>query len=234
MPTLRSHIFLTLNCRKSMKNRKIGKEKLDSLPASHPHALANRRDLQFFNRLMCTGRWFERSLPRSIEGTGKILELGAGDGSLSNYLLCHHATSSAWQWHSLDIQQVPARKSNGLHWHEADLMQFGDYHSYEVVFGNLILHQFNETQLSALGEKLQQGPRALIFQDLRRSSIVYWGSRFITLFMHSVTRHDAPLSVRAGFRGNELVEQLGLASKEWTISLEYSPLGAYRMVANRF
>ena len=216
-----------------MKTREIGKEKLDSLPASHPHALANRRDLQFLNRLMGTRRWFERSLPKSIESTGKILELGAGDGSLSHDLQRRHSGGGDWQWHVLDLQKVPARNSRGLHWHEADLLRFNDYPSFEVVIGNLILHQFNESQLQILGEKLQQGPRTLIFQELWRTAIPYWGSRVITLFMHPVTRHDAPVSVRAGFRAMELADQLGLTSKEWTISLEYSPLGAYRMVANR-
>ncbi|MCZ6672181.1 MAG: class I SAM-dependent methyltransferase [Verrucomicrobia bacterium] len=216
-----------------MKVRKIGEEKLDSLPASHPHALANRKDLHLINRLMGTRRWFGRTLPDLVGTSGRILELGAGHGLLSDFLRRRHDQASLWQWHALDIKPVPSRVTKGLQWHQADLMQFGDYNTFEVVFGNFILHQFDETKLQSLGDRFQQGPRALVFQELWRTSAFYWGSLLLTLFMHPVTKHDARVSVRAGFRGQELADQLGLDSATWTVKVEYSPMGAYRMVALR-
>ena len=216
-----------------MKVRKIGMEKLDALPPSHPHALANRRDLYLINRLLGTRRWFGRTLPSLVGSSGRILELGAGQGLLSDFLRRRYDQASLWQWHALDIQQVPSRIIEGLQWHQADLLLFGDYHEYEVVFGNFILHQFSTNELQSLGNRLQEGPRALVFQELWRKSLFYWGSFLLTLFMHPVTRHDARVSVRAGFRGEELASLLGLDPNAWKVSMEYSLLGAYRMVALR-
>lgn len=216
-----------------MKVRKIGREKLDGLPPSHPHSLASRRDLHRINQLLGTRSWFGRVLPDLVGSSGRILELGAGEGMLSGFLRQRPDQASLWQWHTLDIQAVPSRINEGLRWHEADLLQFDEYHSYEVVFGNFILHQFQNNELQSLGERLQDGPKALIFQEPWRRSAFYWGSLLLTLFMNPVTRHDARVSVRAGFQGEELVGLLGLHPKAWKVMVEYSLLGSYRMVALR-
>ena len=216
-----------------MKVREIGMEKLDSLSPAHPHALATRKDLHRINQLMGTRRWFGRTLPGLVETSDRILELGAGQGLLSDFLRRRYDPASLWQWHALDIQPVPSRVTEGLKWHRADLLQFGEYHTFEVVFGNFILHQFDENELRSLGDRLQQGPRVLVFQELWRTSVFYWGSLLLTLFMHPVTKHDARVSVRAGFRGEELAGLLGLHARAWKVIVEYSPLGAYRMVALR-
>lgn len=216
-----------------MKVRKIGMEKLDALPSSHPHAVATRRDLRWINRLLGTRRWFTRALPELVGTSGRILELGAGEGILSDFLRQRHDQASLWQWHALDLQEAPSRVNEGLQWHKGDLLQFDEYHSYEVVFGNFILHQFQNSELQSLGERLQDGPRALIFQELWRRRTFYWGSLLLTLFMHPVTRHDARVSVRAGFQGEELATLLGLHPKAWSVMVEHSLLGAYRIVALR-
>jgi hypothetical protein len=216
-----------------MNVRNIGAEILDALPPSHPHALANRRDLQLINRLMGTRRWFRRVLLGPVFASGRILELGAGQGLLSDFLRRRCDQDSLWQWHTLDIQPVPSRVNKGLQWHHCDLLQFREYHTFEVVFGNLILHQFDANKLQSLGNRLQQGPRALVFQEPWRTSVFYWGSLLLTLFMHPVSRHDARVSVRAGFRAEELAGLLGLHPEVWKVNVEYSLLGAYRMVALR-
>lgn len=216
-----------------MKVREIGEEILDSLPASHPHALANRRDLRMINQLFGTRRWFRRTLSGRMGHSGRFLELGAGQGLLSDYLRRRSGSACSCEWHALDIQPVPSRVADGLRWHEADLMWFDDYHNFDIVLGNFILHQFDSEKLSSLGDRLQDGPRALIFQEPWRSSLFYWGSRLLTLFMHPVTKHDAGISVRAGFRGQELANELGLDPAVWKVCVEYSLMGAYRMVALR-
>jgi hypothetical protein len=216
-----------------MMVREIGVEKLDGLSPSHPHAIANRKDLHRINRLLGTNRWFERVLPGIVRPGIRILELGAGDGAMSDFLRRRLNKTSSWQWHALDIQQVPGRIDDGLQWHQADLLQFDEYESHEVVFGNFILHQFDRNALKRLGERLHKGTRALVFQELWRKHAFYWSSFLLTLFMHKVTRHDARVSVRAGFQGEELADLLGLNPNTWKVSVEYSLLGTYRMVALR-
>jgi hypothetical protein len=48
-----------------------------------------------------------------------------------------------------------------------------------------------------------------------------------------VTRHDGPVSIAAGFVGEELPAALGLAPDQWVWSCRTSWLGAYRMIAVR-
>ena len=49
----------------------------------------------------------------------------------------------------------------------------------------------------------------------------------------SPTRHDAPISVRAGFVGMELPSLLGFSSDEWDVEVRNGLFGAYRMAAQR-
>jgi hypothetical protein len=53
------------------------------------------------------------------------------------------------------------------------------------------------------------------------------------LGINYVTREDIHTSIRAGFRGDELPELLGLDPTEWQVHTSCTPLGAYRMIAQR-
>ena len=50
---------------------------------------------------------------------------------------------------------------------------------------------------------------------------------------NAVTRHDAHISIAAGFHGDELPRALGLDPQVWTWRCTSTLLGAYRMVAIR-
>jgi hypothetical protein len=67
-----------------------------------------------------------------------------------------------------------------------------------------------------------------------RKKIHLWQANLLTsLGMNRVTRHDARISVKAGFYRNELPEGMGLDSERWNISLRQTWLGAYRLMAWR-
>jgi hypothetical protein len=48
-----------------------------------------------------------------------------------------------------------------------------------------------------------------------------------------VTRHDAHVSIAAGFRADELPRILGLEPSDWDCRCTTTVLGAYRLVAVR-
>jgi len=51
--------------------------------------------------------------------------------------------------------------------------------------------------------------------------------------IHPITRHDARVSIEAGFRGKELPHLLNLDPALWQTTLIETFFGAYRMLAVR-
>ena len=88
---------------------------------------------------------------------------------------------------------------------------------------NLFLHHFPEAQLAELLRAAARLARVFIAVEPRRSARVLFFSRLLGLIgCNQVTRHDAPISVRAGFAGHEL-SRLWPAGQGW--SLQERPAG---------
>ena len=66
--------------------RTVQAEILDGLAPDCPEAIASRRDLRVINRLMGGERWLGREL-RGLRRAGeRVLEIGAGEGTLARAL----------------------------------------------------------------------------------------------------------------------------------------------------
>ncbi|MEO6994660.1 MAG: hypothetical protein ABI273_13695 [Lacunisphaera sp.] len=211
-------------------HRVIQPELLDSLPADHPDALRNRRDLHLTNHLMGNYRWFARTLPTQVRAGESVLELGAGTGEMGGRL-----RKSGLVIDGLDLWPRPANWPVASEWHRDDLLKFEQYGRYPVVMGNLIFHQFRREELALLGEKLSRSTRLIMASEpVRRrfSQIAFAGIAPLAGANH-VSRHDARVSIAAGFCGEELPQQLGLSSVEWAWTCFSTLFGAYRMIAVR-
>ena len=89
--------------------------------------------------------------------------------------------------------------------------------AYDVMVANLFLHHFPEPQLAGLLRAAARQARVFIAVEPRRSEPNLLFSRLLWLIgCNQVTRHDAPVSVRAGFTGNEL-SRLWPAGEDWTL-----------------
>jgi hypothetical protein len=209
--------------------RQLQPEILDSLSPDHPDARHNRRDLRIINRAMGNLRWFLRELPPLLRPGERILEIGAGTGDLGRLLLARGLSVDG-----LDLWPRPETWPASQGWQAADLREFDGYGSYPVVIANLILHQFGESDLAQLGKKLR-GARAILACEparSRRSQLLF--AALSPLFgANYVSRHDAHVSIAAGFCGDELPRVLGLVGGEWRIRCGRTGLGAYRMIAVR-
>jgi hypothetical protein len=116
-----------------------------------------------------------------------------------------------------------------------DLRSFEGYADYPVIMGNLIFHQFSEGELAALGERLRAGARVILAcePERRKLSQVIFGVAGPLLGANHVTLHDGHVSVRAGFRSDELPRALGLPGGGWRCTCASTLIGVNRMVAVR-
>ncbi len=215
-----------------MRQRVVTPELIDQLPADDPRAIRSRRDLLFVNRIMGSHRWLARVLGQLHRPGMSWVELGAGDGMLGRMV---HRQEDGPSLEGMDLFPRPQNWPRDWTWLQGDLFAKLKDHPerWNAATGNLILHHFEDAELERLGQALSRF-QVLAFSEPAR----YWlhrveGYAISPLFLHPVTRHDLHASVRAGFRGEELADLLGLDRRDWKISCRSTLLGAYRFLAVR-
>jgi len=216
--------------------RTLHAEILDTLPAENSDAIASRRDLVLINRLMGNRRWMGRALHVHATDDKRVLELGAGAGDFGRWWQeqQRRRLAESREVCGLDLAPRPACWPESWLWAQQDLLSFVGYGGFDVVIANLTLHHFAADALARLGQKLRSGPRVVLASEPTRRRLHLWQVHLLRLFgINHVTRHDAPVSVRAGFRGFELPEALGLSGPDWKTTVNETWLGAYRMTAVR-
>lgn len=209
-------------------------EKLDSLSEDDRAAHANRSDLRRINCLMGNFRWLRKTLRGRLPTGGHATEWAAGDGGFGVYLIRRR---KRWDMSltGIDLWRRPAEWPENWKWNRKNLLDLDQDEITDVVVGNFILHQFEDAQLAELGGLLKSEARLLCFNETTRSHLAIFLGRLVgwVFAMHPVTRHDAEVSVRAGFCGEELPQLLGLSEAEWSWQIETTLRGSYRMVAER-
>ena len=210
--------------------RIVQPELLDSLPGDDPDARHSRRDLRITNFAMGNFRWFRRTLPPQLRPGDHVIELGAGGGELAQVL-------RPWISHytGLDRCPPPADWPATWEWHRGDLRSFASYSEYPVVLGNLIFHHFTTDELRALGSEFSQHARLVLASEpvRRRRCQTFFDVGAALLGGSHITRHDARVSIAAGFLDEELPAALGLDAHDWHWRCTTTALGAYRMIALR-
>lgn len=103
----------------------------------------------------------------------------------------------------------------------------------DVVLANLVLHHFTDAQLALLFSEISDKTNAFIAVEPRRGAWPLFCACSLGLIgCNAVTRHDAPVSVRAGFTGREL-STLWPHSNEWEITERRAGLFSHLFVARR-
>jgi hypothetical protein len=211
--------------------RSIQPEILDSLPHDHPAALRNRRDLRLINFIMGAERWFARTLRRVSAPRDSFLEIGAGTGELGRSLAKAIGPVS---YSGLDLWPRPADWPEHWCWLQTDFLDFQNYTDESVVIGNLILHQFTAEELAGIGRMMQRHARAIVFSEPARRRLHVWQIRLLAPFgLSAIAKHDACVSIQAGFLGEELPMALGLDRRNWKWTIKTGFRGYYRMIAVR-
>lgn len=202
-----------------MMERSLQAELLDELPANDPRAVGSRRDLRRINALMGNARLMVRAvrLTASRAGPRRIVDLGAGDGAFlldwarripslapgtEVLLVDRHDSADASIVAALSARGFSPRRvqADALEWLRKQPAEAGTW-----VLANLSLHHFTAESLRALFQALAEKAELFCACEPRRDWWSLFASRMLGLIgANAVTRHDAVVSVRAGFQGKEL------------------------------
>jgi hypothetical protein len=220
-----------------------------------PRAIRSRRDLQRVNHVMGSCGILARAVRRALasappRAAPRILELGAGDGSLALRI----ATRLAQSWPVaeltlLDRQSLIAQATgtafahlgwtlrplavDALDWARAPTQQ-QSCDRWDLVLANLFLHHFDEGDLRELLAAAAGRCNAFVACEPRRSPTALFGSRLLpALGVSADTRHDATVSVRAGFRGKELSRMWPAGPSRWRLEERPAGLFSHLFVAAR-
>ena len=198
--------------------RRVEEETLDHLREDDPRAIRSRGDLRRINRFMGNVSIVDSLLKGSLaRPPSRIAELGAGAGSL----LLRVARRRAHEWPDValtfvdqqDLLGPPTRVAFAeLGWTvQAAVMDVfdwlgrPDHPRYDAIVANLFVHHFESEALSRLFRGIARMTDCFIACEPRRSRFALLGSHLVgALGANAVTRRDAVLSVRAGFRDREL------------------------------
>jgi hypothetical protein len=214
--------------------RRLAPEALDHLAAEDPAARHARRDLQRVHRVLGTRSilargWQALVSTRRSNAPIRVLELGAGDGTL---LLGVAATLvPAWpqvQLTLLDRQGIVSAATldayRALGWTATALVadvtawaaEATTSPRWDLVSTCMFLHHFEGAQLHVLMDAIATRAECFLACEPHRGWLALAGSHCIgALGANAVTRQDAVLSLHAGFRAQELTARWPGAAGAW-------------------
>jgi hypothetical protein len=221
-------------------------EWLDELPASDARAIGSRKDLRRLNRLMrhvslLLEAWRKNEPDRWVS---TVVEIGAGDGTfLLNCARALSAKSGPFKVILVDrAKLVTPQTLDGfreLGWNPevvtADVFEWlAQARVVDSAFiANLFLHHFDDEQLKELFGHISGQANFFVGIEPRRAFGPLFFSKLLGLIgCNSVTRHDAVVSVRAGFKGREISTLW--PSRNWFIHEEEAGTFSHRFTAQRF
>jgi len=229
--------------------RRVQTEMLDQLSEEDPAAIRSRRDLRRVHWAMGTQAMVARAI-RRLAPLGpartrlRVLELGAGDGSL----MLGVARTLGPTWSAVDLTlldrlalvdsttiaryaslgwRADARMCDVFDWAEdSKSSRLGNDTHWDIIVANLFLHHFEGEQLDAVLAAIARSSDCFLACDPRRNWLALTGSRLIGMLgVGAVTRTDAVLSVHAGFRDHELAKAWPGKRSEW--HLREAPAGLF-------
>jgi len=201
-----------------VKARVLTPELLDSLPPTNPAAQASRRDLLRLHPLLgqigLWTRWFAENFP--ARPPASLADLGAGDGSLLGTVLLRAYPKGGHGARIFFVDRQPVVPESTLahlrrcNWlptvMTTDIFEWAEEDPpVEAALANLFLHHFDEAGITRLFSALARKTSSFAAAEPRRNHLAFLATQTLGLIgCHPVTRHDARVSVAAGFRGREL------------------------------
>ncbi len=122
---------------------------------------------------------------------------------------------------ALKIASRNIKKSgfNTLYLRRQDIFNFEPEQNFDYAIGSLVFHHFQDEQILDIIRKLRSYVRTgILINDLQRNFLNYMSCFLIMGVIPEKLKHDALLSIRKGFRVNELYQLLkGIENVEVTV-----------------
>ena len=231
-----------------MQQRSVEPETLDALAADDPRAVRSRGDLRRIHVAMGTTGLLARALRGAMPPRRplRLLELGAGDG---RQMLAVAARLAA-EWPAVELTLLDRQPAVGaatlaafarLGWtartRVADVFDWVERPAdgrWDVIVATLFLHHFTDAPLARLLAAVAGRCDVFLACEPRRGWLPLLASRLVGLLgANAVTREDAVLSVRAGFRGAELAARWPAAAPGWRLDERAAGFFSHRFLAVR-
>jgi len=222
-------------------------ELLDVLPPQDASAQRSRRDLRRVNGWMGHAHIMARALRENWPGGGaqELVELGAGDGhfllSVARRLKPPPFPATATLVDRLEVLdprvpaqfgrcgwQVRAATAEATQW-----LRHAPPGNSRMILGNLFFHQFHPAPLAEMLQLAAAASRVFIAVEPRRSWLPRLTEKMLwAIGCGPVTRHDARISIHAGFAGRELSE-LWPDPTGWQLTERPAGLFSHLFIARR-
>jgi len=230
---------------KSSCDRVVEPELLDVLPPQDQRARRSRLDLRRLNTWMNHPKVMARCLFENLNGASahRVVEIGAGDG---HFLLRVARRLSQWPNANATLVDRLDAFDPGISQQFSDAgwrvrteiatvsgwLSQSPPDSADAIVSNLFLHQFQTGELAEMLRMAARNARLFVALEPRRS----WPSRLCGNLLwfigcNSVTRHDAGISIRAGFSGRELSALW--PEKNWELTERPIGLFSHLFIARR-
>jgi SAM-dependent methyltransferase len=192
----------------SLRSRATEPELLDE-GVPEKEALRSLADLRFVNRWLGNRGALLRAVRPHLPPGGRLLDVGCGSGDVPAFLqdrIPGPLLAVGLDVKTLHLREVPPAVRPVV----ADIrrLPFPDG-TFDVVTASLFLHHFDAPELPVLLRRLAGlARRALVVNDLHRALVPWLFGRaaFPLLFRSPVSVLDGLLSIRRGFRAEELHE----------------------------
>lgn len=211
--------------------RRVQPEILDHLPTEDPRARRSRNDLRRVNAWMGNARWLAMALDPGWVASDRgltVTDLGTGDGLTTLAALIRWrrrspvpspgGTSDAGRHRLMLVDRHPVvsaatlARFRGLGLRPTvvaddarNALGRPDVVGGDIVLTNLFLHHLEDGDLPELLSAVAGACRVFVACEPRRSAWGRWGARLLwCIGCNGVTRHDARVSVEAGFLDGEI------------------------------
>ncbi|OGV32398.1 MAG: methyltransferase type 12 [Lentisphaerae bacterium GWF2_45_14] len=204
------------------ESRATATEFLDRTDCDPGLANASYRFMEMVNCRFGGIRVVQRFLSAEMAGRRsgvpqRVLDIGSGSCdiplALSQWAYSNgiplHFTCLEMAGHAIDIARGKLARAGN---HAVELLQEDAFthqpaEPYDYAVGSMCFHHFNNTQILTLLRRLRGFVgNSVLINDLRRSQLAFWAARLLLAGSGTPTgvRHDALLSIRRGFKINEL------------------------------
>jgi SAM-dependent methyltransferase len=217
-----------------LRHRDSGTELLDRPDCDPVLAAKSYRFMKVVNRFGGGTRVVRRFLAREIARSplsrpARVLDFGSGTCDIPLAV----ARWAARRGHQVEItcieqnpraldmarQAVAHARCNGIKLILGDVFTHQPTEPYDYAVGSMVIHHFGGQEISRLIAHLAGFvTRALLINDLRRCALNYAACYALTLTRDPLVRHDALLSIRRGFKPDDLLTLVNTGQATATVS----------------